>query len=78
VVYDLNYKKRIDYIQKFFESKNIFLLGRFSLFEYVNVDMALKSSLKLAAKFNSNDKINIKTENLLLKKALRQIGSNWL
>tara|TARA_A100001011_G_scaffold395434_1_gene490433 strand:- start:321 stop:1679 length:1359 start_codon:yes stop_codon:yes gene_type:complete len=75
VVYDLNYKKRIDYIQKFFESKNIFLLGRFSLFEYVNVDMALKSSLKLAAKFNSKNKINIKTENLLLKKALRKIGS---
>jgi len=38
VVYDLDYQKNIKTIRDYFESQNIDLLGRFSEFEYLNMD----------------------------------------
>jgi protoporphyrinogen oxidase len=43
VVYDLAYQKNIEIIKKYFEQIGIILLGRFSQFEYQNMDDVISS-----------------------------------
>lgn len=69
VVYDLSYEKSILRIRNYFNKIGITLLGRFSYFEYINVDMAVNRSLEIANKFN----IFKKSKTFLLKKAIRKI-----
>lgn len=74
VVYDIDYEIHAEKIRAWFAAKNIHLLGRFSYFEYINIDMAVDSAIKLAAKFNNdisdpNLKINY------LAKALHKLSN---
>jgi protoporphyrinogen oxidase len=48
VVYDQNYQGSIKIIREYFSSKGIDLLGRFSYFEYINIDMAVERALALS------------------------------
>ena len=52
VVYSRNHKKRIEEIKKFFESKNLYLHGRFGGHEYLNIDGCLRSSIELHRKID--------------------------
>ena len=56
VVYEKNYEKKINFIRSWFLKNNIVLLGRFSFFEYINIDMAVDRSLEIYKQLN-----NIKT-----------------
>ena len=68
VVYDKNYEKNINAIRNWFYKKNIILLGRFSYFEYINVDMAVNRSIEIFKKLN-----HIKTKkSVLLKRILEK------
>ena len=52
-----------------FYTRNIILLGRFSFFEYINVDMAVKRSIEIFKKLNnSNTKKKIILKQVLKKK----------
>jgi protoporphyrinogen oxidase len=70
VVYDINYEKNIKLIRDFFFSKNIILLGRFSYFEYINIDMAINRSMLVYSMINSSKE----TKEDLLNKALLKIN----
>lgn len=72
VVYDLNYEKHSQIIRDFFEANNIFLLGRFSFFEYINIDMAVHRALDFAAKLNTLNKAT----SSILKLASNRLKSN--
>lgn len=48
VVYDLEYQKNIDRIKNFCAERGIILLGRFSEFEYLNMDGCIRRALDLA------------------------------
>ena len=50
VVYDNNYERNVEIIRKWFPSQGIHLVGRFSFFEYVNVDGAIATALQIARK----------------------------
>jgi len=52
VVYDEGFEERISNIFKFFASKNILLHGRFGSFQYINTDMCVLESAKLASLIN--------------------------
>jgi protoporphyrinogen oxidase len=52
VVHDLNRQKNAKIIKDFFASLDIELLGRFAEFEYINMDEAIKKSMKMAKKLN--------------------------
>lgn len=54
VVYDTGYENYANKLREWFASMRIYLLGRFSYFEYVNVDMAILSAIKLAARLNGD------------------------
>ena len=71
VVYDVSYEKNIRIIREFFTEKNIHLLGRFSFFEYINIDMAVNRSILLRQSLSPNV-----SKKQLLKKALLKIRSN--
>lgn len=64
VVYDTKYEKNINIIRNWFKKQNIYLLGRFSFFEYINVDMAVDRSLKLYRELN---KIKVSDKKILNK-----------
>jgi|688.fasta_scaffold218367_1 protoporphyrinogen oxidase len=55
VVYNKNYEVNISAINQYFNSRNIFLLGRFGAHRYVNVDMCLYDAIELAKSFNKYD-----------------------
>lgn len=55
VVYDVDYEKNVTLVRNWFASIGIYLLGRFSYFEYVNVDMAVDRALKLAIELNQEE-----------------------
>lgn len=48
VVYDKDYEKNTKVIREWFPKQGIHLLGRFSYFEYINVDAAVERSMKMA------------------------------
>lgn len=49
VVYDTNYEKNVHLVRQWFPTHGIHLVGRFSYFEYVNVDGAIERALKTVA-----------------------------
>jgi protoporphyrinogen oxidase len=73
VVYDKNYEKRIKIIRNFFKRQGIDLLGRFSYFEYINIDMAVERSLKLICE-NNKKKFSNNLKRNLLKRALKKFN----
>lgn len=54
VVYDSLYKKNTGIIRDWFPKQGIQLVGRFSFFEYINVDGVIKRSLEIASKLNKS------------------------
>jgi len=46
VVYDVGYEHYADIIRDYFAQNGIDLLGRFSYFEYINIDMAVARSVE--------------------------------
>jgi protoporphyrinogen oxidase len=55
VVYDTDYQKHAKKIRAWFASLGIHLLGRFSYFEYINVDMAVHRAMALAMRLNGEN-----------------------
>lgn len=52
VVYDVGYERRADLVRAWFSAQGIELVGRFSFFEYVNVDGAIERALDVAGRLN--------------------------
>lgn len=52
VVYDTDYEKNVSLVRNWFLKNNIYLLGRFSYFEYINVDGAVARALEVASQIN--------------------------
>jgi len=52
VVYDKKYEKNVRIIRSWFPSQGIHLVGRFSYFEYINIDAAVKRALEFASLIN--------------------------
>jgi len=52
VVYDADYQKNAGIVRDWFWRQGIRLVGRFSYFEYVNVDGAVERAMELAGKMN--------------------------
>ena len=50
VIYDLNHRKNVDNILKFYNSKGLNFIGRCGSWEYMNSDQVIYQSLKLAVK----------------------------
>ncbi|WP_028388065.1 protoporphyrinogen/coproporphyrinogen oxidase [Legionella fairfieldensis] len=73
VVYDVGYEENAQLIRKWFASLGIHLLGRFSYFEYINVDMAVASAIRLAAALNGDPINSLHTKSRYLKQALARI-----
>lgn len=72
VVYDLNYEENANKVRSWCASKGIHLLGRFSYFEYVNVDMAVARAIQVAATLN-NDMMDDTTKTRYLARALDKL-----
>jgi protoporphyrinogen oxidase len=51
VVYDLGYRDNINVIRKYFLEQHISLVGRFSQFEYLNMDGCIRSAMDFASDF---------------------------
>lgn len=78
VVYDVGYEENVAKVRSWFASLGIYLLGRFSYFEYINVDMAVDRAIKLAATLNG-DKVDChQTKLLYLKNALTKLTGSAL
>lgn len=52
VVYDVGYEERAALVRDWFSQQGIELVGRFSYFEYVNVDGAVERALAVAGRLN--------------------------
>jgi len=48
VIYDLSYRKNIALIKDFCRSRDIGLVGRFSQFEYLNMDDCIRNAMEYA------------------------------
>jgi len=48
VIYDLEHRRNMEYIKKYFNHEHIFLHGRFGEFEYLNMDSVIERSKDLA------------------------------
>jgi len=55
VIYDLDYLRNIRIIREFFKSLDITLLGRFSEFEYLNMDACVRRAMTIAEELNRDD-----------------------
>jgi protoporphyrinogen oxidase len=55
VVYDKHYLENVAVFRPFFEERGVSLLGRFSYFEYINIDQAVQRAFELAARLNGDD-----------------------
>ncbi|STX38909.1 protoporphyrinogen/coproporphyrinogen oxidase [Legionella feeleii] len=78
VVYDVGYEENIAKVRSWFASLGIHLLGRFSYFEYINVDMAVDRAIKLAATLNGDKADCHQTKLLYLKNALTKLTGSAL
>ena len=47
VINDLDYKMNIDIIKKYFDEREIGLVGRFAEFKYLNMDACVESAINL-------------------------------
>lgn len=74
VVYDKHYLENVALIRPFFEEKGVSLLGRFSHFEYINIDQAVQRALELAARLQGDDPVACKTA--YLKAASERLASH--
>ncbi len=75
VVYDVGYEENAQKVRAWFSSIGIILLGRFSYFEYINIDMAVDRAIKIAIDLN-NDKGDFKQlKSDYLKSALIKLTS---
>ncbi len=52
VVYDVGYEERAQLVRSWFSEQGIELVGRFSYFEYVNVDGAIMRAMDVAGRMN--------------------------
>ena len=63
VIYDLDHRKNTDLILNYLKSIGIASAGRFAEFEYLNTDVVVERTIKLAGKINidstSNTMLNI-------------------
>ncbi|MDR3491894.1 MAG: NAD(P)-binding protein [Gammaproteobacteria bacterium] len=73
VVYDVGYEKNAEKVRAWFTSIGIHLLGRFSYFEYINVDMAVDRALKLAIELNGDVGDMLELKSLYLERALARL-----
>ena len=74
VVYDVGYEEKAAKVRAWFSSIGIHLLGRFSYFEYINVDMAVDRAIKLAIELNEDtDDLSI-LKPMYLEQALATLG----
>jgi len=72
VVYDTHYEKNVGIIRDWFPRQGIHLVGRFSYFEYINIDGVIKTALKIASMINGyqmniNEKGELSKNNLSYK-----------
>lgn len=54
VVYDTQYEKNTKIIREWFPQQGIHLLGRFSFFEYINIDGVVSRAIEIASKLNGS------------------------
>ena len=54
IVYDVGYEENANKVREWFSMQGIDLLGRFSYFEYINIDMAVDRAIKLAIELNKD------------------------
>ncbi len=54
VVYDVGFEERASLVRKWFRDRGIHLVGRFSFFEYVNLDGVVERALKIASELNGS------------------------
>jgi protoporphyrinogen oxidase len=73
VVYDVGYEACAEKVRQWFASIGIQLLGRFSYFEYVNVDMAVSRALEIAMKLNGDQLEFSQLKPLYLARALTKL-----
>ncbi|MFA5959873.1 MAG: FAD-dependent oxidoreductase [Tatlockia sp.] len=79
VVYDVAYQENAAKVRDFFESIGIHLLGRFSYFEYINIDMAVDRAIKLAALLNNEEEKDAQLlKTTYLNKALTTLSGEKL
>ncbi len=52
VVYDADYEKNVKIVRDWFPRQGLHLVGRFSYFEYVNVDGAIERAMEIAGRMN--------------------------
>jgi len=76
VVYDVDYESNVMKIRKYFDDQNLHLVGRFSFFEYVNVDMAVERALKVSSRLNGDGQSQapLLDHQALLDRALAKIS----
>jgi protoporphyrinogen oxidase len=55
VIYVLDYQRNIKVVKDFFRSLGITLVGRFSEFEYLNMDACVRHAMQVAEGLNSNE-----------------------
>jgi protoporphyrinogen oxidase len=54
VVYDLDYKRNVEFVRAYVRSLGIELLGRFAEFEYLNTDQCFARAMKLATQLQES------------------------
>lgn len=74
VVYDVGYEENVTKVRNWFASLGIYLLGRFSYFEYINVDMAVTRAIQLAMKLNNEKDDYSQLKSSYLKNGLIKLG----
>lgn len=75
VVYDVGYEECAHTVREWFAAIGIQLLGRFSYFEYVNVDMAVSRALEIAMKFNGESGDISQCKPIYLQRALAKLST---
>ncbi len=53
VIYDLEYRKNIEIVRSYFKKIGIDLIGRFSEFEYMNMDACIRHAIDFARRFEN-------------------------
>jgi protoporphyrinogen oxidase len=71
VVYDVGYENHTKIIRDYFTQVGIDLLGRFSYFEYINIDMAVARSIETYQRISQSTL----TKEELLNKALAKVSN---
>lgn len=74
VVYDVGYEENVTKVRQWFTSIGITLLGRFSYFEYINVDMAVDRAIKIAMQLNQDHGDFSELKSAYLKRALEKLA----